>query len=189
MDPYLFLVWWNCGYPASDAACLKGWDALKRSVGVEPEKILAATPSALAAALTAGGIIPEIRAERLKEVADRAADLKKLSSAKARTILKSFPGIADPGADRILLFCGISPVAAVPSNAPQVLVRICDGQAGDNYSRNYKRAQSIITESVPDSFEARRRAYLLLKVHGEQVCRRATPKCSRCPVNHMCKFR
>jgi len=24
-DPYLFLLWWHCGYPASDASCAKGW--------------------------------------------------------------------------------------------------------------------------------------------------------------------
>ena len=27
-DPHLFLVWWHCGYPASDGACMKGWEAL-----------------------------------------------------------------------------------------------------------------------------------------------------------------
>jgi hypothetical protein len=26
VDPYEFLVWWYFGYPASDAACRKGWD-------------------------------------------------------------------------------------------------------------------------------------------------------------------
>ena len=41
-DPYHFLVWWHCGYPASDAACAKGWEALDREVGVEPRQLLAA---------------------------------------------------------------------------------------------------------------------------------------------------
>ncbi len=27
--PYDFIVWWNCGYPASDAACAKGWQKLQ----------------------------------------------------------------------------------------------------------------------------------------------------------------
>jgi hypothetical protein len=31
-DPYLFLVCWHCGYPASDAACAKGWESLNRKI-------------------------------------------------------------------------------------------------------------------------------------------------------------
>jgi endonuclease III len=53
-DPYLFLVWWHCGYPASDKACSKGWDELNRSVGVAPEKILRASPDKLGDALRPG---------------------------------------------------------------------------------------------------------------------------------------
>jgi endonuclease III len=196
-DPYLFLVWWNCGYPASDAACAKGWDALQHAVGVKPDEILAAETSALTRALKTGGIVPEVRAERLKEVADRVleefggdlgAALKTLPAAKARAVLKSFSGIADPGADRILLFGRITPIAAVPSASPQVLLRICDGQASDNYTRNYKRAQEFIETSIPKSFEALTRTYMLLKVHGEQICKRSNPLCSRCPLQISCAF-
>jgi len=35
-EPYEFLGWWHCGYPASDAACERGWEALMRAVGVTP---------------------------------------------------------------------------------------------------------------------------------------------------------
>jgi len=38
VDPYQFLIWWHCGYPASDATCTRGWSALKREVGVEPHE-------------------------------------------------------------------------------------------------------------------------------------------------------
>src|SRR5579872_4839150 len=70
-DPYLFLVWWHCGYPASDAACAKGWASLNQSVGIEPRKILAAGTAALAQALKPGGMVPELRALRLLEIAER----------------------------------------------------------------------------------------------------------------------
>jgi len=124
-DPYLFLVWWHCGYPASDVTCAKGWDSLTRLVGVEPDRLLAANPSKLALALKPGGMVPELRAMRLKEIAERvqrefggdlATAFQGLPITKVRAALKKFPNIADPGADRILLFGGISPVAAVPSN-------------------------------------------------------------------------
>jgi hypothetical protein len=37
-DPYLFLVWWHCGYPASDATCAKGWASLEGKIGVDPDQ-------------------------------------------------------------------------------------------------------------------------------------------------------
>ncbi len=136
-------------------------------------------------------MFPELRAIRLKEIADKvqrefggdlSAALKPLPISKARGALRKFHGIADPGADRILLFGGISPVAAVPSNCPHVLVRIRFGRELENYSRNYKAAQEIIAAEVPATFDARMRAYLLLKCHGQRLCSGSHPKCDACPA-------
>src|SRR5580658_3511528 len=55
-EPYEFLVWWHCGYPASDAACARGWDSLRRATGIEPRQLLAASPAKLASALKPGGM-------------------------------------------------------------------------------------------------------------------------------------
>jgi endonuclease-3 len=193
-DPYLFLVWWHCGYPASDATCARGWEALNREIGVEPQQLLAATPARLASALKPGGMVPELRAMRLKEIAARVqdefgGDLKAAlvgPMAQVRKILKKFPNIADPGADRILLFAGIAPVAAVPSNCPHVLVRIQRGQERENYGVTYKEAQQAIEAEVQEKFDARMRAYLLLKRHGQELCKRTKPKCTECPINASC---
>src|SRR2546423_10850766 len=104
-DPYLFLIWWLCGYPASDSACGRGWEALNREIGTGPEQILAARPADLAKALKPGGMVPELRAMRLKEIAARIKDLFG-GDLKAglvgplvdvRKVLKKFPNIADPG--------------------------------------------------------------------------------------------
>jgi endonuclease III len=195
-DPYEFLVWWHCGYPASDAACEKGWKNLVQQVGIEPQRLLAAKPSQLATALRPGGMVPELGAERIKEIARRVqdefgGDLRAallIPLARARKILKSFSGIADPGADRILLFAGISPLAAVPSNCVHVPIRIWQGTEGENYSASYRKAQRAIAAEVPEKFDARMRAYLLLKTHGQQTCKRTNPKCRECPVNAKCAF-
>ncbi len=195
-DPYLFLVWWHCGYPASDAACAKGWAALNREIGVEPRHLLAALPAKLATALRPGGMVPELRAMRLKEIAARvqdefAGDLRAAlvgPIAQARKLLKKFPNIADPGADRILLFAGIAPIAAVPSNCPHVLVRIQRGQERENYGVTYREAQQAIEADIPEKFDARTRAYLLLKRHGQELCKRTKPKCAECLVNSSCAF-
>lgn len=195
-EPYEFLVWWHCGYPASDAACAKGWKNLKQQVGIEPQQLLAAKPAELAAALKAGGMVPELRAQRLKEIAMRVqdefgGDLRGALAgplAKKRKLLKTFPGIADPGADRILLFAGIAPLAAVPSNCAHVLTRILQGPEGKNYSKDYREAQCAIATEAPETFDARTRAYLLLKVHGQETCKRTNPRCELCPVRSQCAY-
>ena len=196
MDPYLFLVWWHCGYPASDAACAKGWDSLNRTIGVEPQDLLAAPPKKLAAALKPGGMVPELRALRLKEVAARVndefgGDLRAALAgpvAQARKILKKFPGIADPGADRVLLFGRIAPIPAVPSNATQVLARIARGRDAGSYSADYAEGQHILATEIPQKFDTLARAYLLIKRHGQELCKRGKPKCDQCPASASCAY-
>ena len=196
VDPYEFLVWWDCGYPASDAACTKGWNSLVRDVGIDPGKLLSAKPAKLAAAIKAGGMVPELRAQYLKELAARVenefgGDLRAALTGpvlEVRKLLKGFHGIADPGADRILLFAGISPIAAVPSNCVGVLLRIIKEPGGENYSAIYREEQRVIASALPQTFDARARAYLLLKRHGQQLCKRTNPKCPECPLRPHCVY-
>jgi endonuclease III len=174
--------------------CAKGWQSLKREIGVDPDDLLAASPVNLGSALRPGGMVPEVRAMRLKEIAARvkgefAGDLRSGlvgPIVQARKLLKKFPTISDPSADRILLFGNIAPVAAIPSNCPHVLVRIQRGLERQSYTVTYYKAQQAIMEDVPEKFDARARAYLLLKRHGQELCKRVTPKCLECPVNASC---
>jgi endonuclease III len=195
VDPYEFIIWWHCGYPQSEARCTRGWEALKAQVGVQPSEILHAGEARLTAALKAGGMVPELRAFRLQQIAQRVlnefnGDLRQALSGpiqNARKILKRFSNIAEPGADRILLFARIAPVAAVPSNCPHVLVRILQGAERENYGVTYREAQEIIEAEVPRDLHARQRSYLLLKTHGQQICK-SKPKCDRCPLRSTCSY-
>jgi endonuclease III len=196
VDPYEFLVWWYCGYPASEAACSKGWNSLTRDVGIDPSQLLKTKPATLAAAIKPGGMFPELRAQRMHELAFRVenefgGDLRGAlvgPVTKARKLLKSFHGIGDPGADRILLFAGLSPIAAVPSNCTGVLLRILRNSEGRSYSATYREEQRIIATELPETFDSRARAYLLLKLHGQQLCKRTNPKCSECPLRPHCAY-
>ena len=195
-EPYAFLVWWHCGYPASDAACDRGWRSLQQTVGVEPQQLLGAAPSALAAALKPGGMVPELRAMRLQQIAARVQDALDgdLRAAlmgplpAARKLLKQFPNIADPGADRMLLFARIAPITAVPSNCPHVLVRIEHGMERESYSVTYREAQEMLDAELPKTYDARMRAFLLLKQHGQELCKRIRPKCEECPLRNHCAY-
>jgi endonuclease III len=194
-DPYLFLVWWHCGYPASEERCGRGWKSLNEEIGTSPERLLATPSSRLSRALEPGGMIPELRAGRLKQIAqqvqeqcngDLNAALRRIPLNKARALLKKFPGIADPGADRILLFGEIATIAAVPSSCPQVLVRIESGRTHESYDADYREAQQIIQKEVPETFAARTRAYLLIQRHGQRICKRSSPQCRMCPIAGAC---
>src|SRR5215471_15538871 len=68
-DPYEMIVFLNCGYPASDAKCAKGFEALKREVGVQPKKVQAVPKAKLAKVMRPSVILPAVCAERLKEIA------------------------------------------------------------------------------------------------------------------------
>jgi hypothetical protein len=115
------LIGQTCGYPASEDACAKGWAALSREVGITADAIVAAPKAKLLRAMRAGGIVLELRAERLVAIASR---VKEGADLRSRKVLKTFPTIGDPVADHILLFTRVEPIAAVPSNAVQVPFRL-----------------------------------------------------------------
>lgn len=205
-DPYEMVVFLNCGYPASDAKCAKGFEALKREIGLEPKRVLAVSKAKLAKVMRPSVIIPGLCAERLKEIArkvskafkgDLTAALKqRLREAKeagkglkaAKKALQEFPVIGEPSAEKILLVSGLAAVAAVPSAFVEVPIRIFGGAPGKNYAADYKVAREILDTGLPPTFEARQRAYLLLKKHGQEVCKRSKPKCEVCPLTAHCAY-
>lgn len=206
-DPYEMIVFVNCGYPATDASCTRGHEALKREVGTKPEEILAAPKAKLAKLMRLGGIVPELRAERLRTIAKLVDDefggdlkwsLEKLLQDEkkgaekgirlAKKALMEFPVIGEPGADKILLFAGLVAVAAVPSACVAVPQRILFGAEDKNYAAGYRASREAMTAQLPERFDLRQRAYLLLKRHGQEICKRTKPKCEICPVSRMCAY-
>ena len=206
-DPYEMIVFLNCGYPATDTLCSKGFEALKQEVGLSPREILALSEAKLAKLLRVGVILPEVRAARLHEIARKvkaefggdlkAALKKRLRLEKeqpgkgirgAKNALQEFPVIGEPSAEKILLFSKLAPVAAVPSAFVEVTARLWFGKTGKNYAADYRSARDILSAGLPETFEARQRAYLLLKKHGQQTCKRSRPKCEICPLTAQCAY-
>lgn len=196
LEPYAMVIYAQCGYPANDTTCAKGFEALQKRVGIRPDQILAASDRELTAILRLGGIVPELRATRLKETAarvqskysgDLAAALRGNVS-EAKKALKGFPTIGEPGAEKILLFTRTAPVAAVPSNCVHVPLRLGWGEAHKGYAADYRSAQEAIRGALPEDGDARLRAYLLLQRHGQELCKRSRPLCERCPVTSDCRY-
>jgi endonuclease III len=195
-DPYEMLVYANCGYPANDITCAKGFNALRDQVGLRPEQILAASETKLAAVMRLGGIVPELRATRLKEIANvvredyggnLTAVLKK-PLAEAKKALKQFPTIGDPGAEKILLFTKTAPIAAVPSAFVHVPHRLGFGKEAKSYSTGYRSAQDAIRAGLPAECSELMRAYLLFQRHGRELCKRSRPMCRSCPLSLECPY-
>lgn len=206
-DPYEMILYVNCGYPATDASCSRGFEAVKREVGLAPDAILAARKAKLAKLLLLGGIVPEVRASRLKEIARRVksefgGDLKRVlrkclrekksqtrtGIREAKKVLQKFPVIGEPSAEKIFLFARLAPVAAVPSACVGVPMRIWFGGEGKNYAADYRQARDMLNARLPEAFESRQRAYLLLKKHGQEICKRSKPKCEICPLTAQCAY-
>ena len=195
-DPYEMILYANSGYPATDASCTKGFEALRKAIGLRPEQILAAPEEKLLEAARGCGMFPEKRVERWREIAARVkhefgGDLRaalKLPLGEARKALKLFPTIGDPGADKILLFTRTAPVAAVPSNCVEVTVRLMLGAPKNNYTQNYRAAQEALRAGLPEDCNSLLRAYLLLKQHGQEICKRTRPLCEQCPVSSECAY-
>src|SRR5579859_2820514 len=153
------------------------------------------------------GDVSELRAERLKVIAriatenfggdlnwalertmkdEKTPEEKRLK--RAKRALKEFPIIGEPGADKIILFAGLAPGAAVPSAQTGVPQRIFFGTEDKNYGKGYRAAQEAMNAELPQDFAARRRAYSLLKKHGQEICKSTNLKCEICPISRMCLY-
>ena len=196
VDAYEMVLHRNCGYPQSDALCDKGFAALKKEIGLRPEEILAAPVAKLREVMRVGGIVPGLRAQRLREIAARVETefggslraVLKRPLAEAKKALRKFPTLGEAGAEKILLFTKTAPVAAVPSNCIHVPLRLGFGRESKNWAASYKSAQEAILAELPEACEAQLRAYLLFKQHGRTLCKSARPKCEECPVTDECGY-
>jgi len=194
--PLDILLYDNVVYLAGDAMRAAAFAALKQRVGLEPEKILAAPQPVLLEICGMGGIVPKNSAAKLREIAalvlekfhGRLDSVLTFPSRQARKALKEFPGVGDPGADKILLFTRAEPVFAMDSNALRVVCRLGFSPEAKNYSATYRAAQAALAAEIPHTCDALLRAYQLLRKHGMEICKRSKPLCEECPLQRDCEF-
>lgn len=193
-DPFALAIWESCAYLVSDERRAAVFDRLAREVGLSPRAIRSTPLDRLAAIIHDGGMRPRARAEKLHAAADitleiglaRLRRLVRESPGEARAIVRRFPGIGEPGADKILLFCKGARSLAPDSNALRVLIRLGYGRADSNYTREYRSVAAAVAAELPTSFAWLIAAHQLLRRHGQEVCRRSAPLCDRCPLTAVC---
>ncbi len=197
LDPFELLIWEYVAYLTDDADRASAFAALAKRVGKDPASVAAASPAVLEAVCRSGGAIGfRLRAARIHDVAVRVRDrfsgtlrdVVREPYPEARRILRTFPAIGPPGADKILLLSGAHPVLALDSNALRVLLRLGLGQEHKSYAASYASAQKAAMSELPRSIPALRKASLLLRRHGQELCRRTDPACPSCPLRQGCNF-
>jgi endonuclease III len=195
-DPLEMILWENVAYLVDDERRAAAFAALKKNIGTKPQQILKATDDELVAVTRIGGMVPEVRAQRLRQIAELAHwifkdDLKSVVRKplpEARKALKKFPSVGDPGAEKILMMTRSHPVLSLESNGLRVLLRIGFAEEKKSYSASYRAVQQALQEQLPASFDALIAAYQLLRQHGQELCKRSQPLCGQCPVRVECSY-
>src|SRR2546423_5234799 len=139
-DPFELILLESVAYLVSDERREEAFNLLRKLAGTKPHQIIASKEDLLRVAKLSR-FAPEQRAARLREIAliattEFGGDLRnalKLPHAKAKQALRKFPGIGEPGADKILLFTRTHPALALDSNGLRVLLRLGFGEGRKNY--------------------------------------------------------
>jgi endonuclease III len=194
--PFELILWENACYLLPDKRRAEVFEALCAEVGLQPEKILQAGQAVLLPLAQRGGMRPETRVFRWREIARIALDqfngdldaVLKLPYKEAKKALKQFPNIGDPAAEKILLYSGVTGELPLESNGLRVLTRFGFGREQKSYGATYRSVQEAIASELPGGSRTLAQAHLLLREHGQTLCRRNDPDCGACPVADSCAF-
>jgi endonuclease III len=194
--PFELVMWENACYLLPDERRAQVFEGLRKRVGMNPKAILGGDADALLELATLGGMRPQVRVFRWQEIAritmgqfDGDLDqVLKLPYAQAKKALKQFPNIGDPGAEKILMFCGAAPSLPLEWNGVRVLTRVGYGRAQKNYGAMYKSVQEAIKNQLPLKAETIAQAHLLLRQHGKEICKDKSPQCYECAIREMCAY-
>lgn len=189
-----WVLWENVAYLADDAKRAEAFAVLQRTVGTKPAEILKARiPDLLE--VTRHGIVPNLFAQKLRAAAEIARDkfggdvdaALSHDAEQAARQLRDFPGVGEPGAEKILVALGRARTLPLDSNGLRVLQRVGFGSALKSYASTYRSVKDAVPigkASMKWLFEA----HLLLQRHGRTICRLSAPKCSECALRPVCAF-
>src|SRR5436189_1898391 len=173
-DPFELILLESIAYLVSDERREEAFAMLRKYAGTRPHEILAASHDDILQATRLGGMHPEQRVARLKEIAlialnEFGGDLKqvlKLPLPKAKQALRKFPSIGEPSAEKILMFSRAYPILGLDSNGLRVLMRLGFGEEKKNYPATYRATQEAIKDQLKDDYDWLIGAHLLLRQHG-----------------------
>lgn len=191
-DPFAAAVLESVAYLVDDDRRRQVFERLLDAVGITPE---AAVPEdELARVIAGGGMLPAHRAAKVQKAAAVAAEIgldklrRQAAAGTGARLLRRFPGIGEPGADRLMLLAHGKRTLAPDSNALRVLVRLGFGAESEDYTAQYRSTAAAVEPQLPDDFGWLVRAHQLLRRHGQEVCKRSAPRCEVCPLTRLCAW-
>jgi endonuclease III len=195
-DPFELILLENVAYLVSDERREEAFKTLRQHAGTKPHEILSASDESMLKATKLGGMHPEQRVNRLREIAliamnEFGGDLTqavKLPLPKAKQALRKFSSIGEPSAEKILLFTRSYPVLGLDSNGLRVLVRLGFGEEKKNYTATYRAVQEAIRDQLKQNYDWLISAHILLRQHGKELCKTNAPSCEKCPVKKRCAY-
>jgi endonuclease-3 len=194
--PFELVMWENACYLLSDERRAAVFEGLRQKVGMDAQSIWKAEKEVLLPLAKMGGMRPETRVFRWREIAritlsqfDGNLDaILQWPYDKAKRALHQFPNVGQPGAEKILMLCGMSAGLPLESNGLRVLERVGYGRAQKNYGATYRSVQEALAGQIPRDPAALSQAHLLLRYHGKAVCRNNRPLCEECVLAPDCAF-
>ena len=194
--PLEMILWENVAYLVNDEKRRQTFESLKQQIGLSPDEIARASVKRLEKSIESGGIIRKQRVEKLSTIGklvmkEFGGDLNRVLDfdiPQAKKALQLFPGVGEPVAEKILLFCRRLPVLALDSNGLRAMLRLGFGTEKKYYQASYRSVQVAIRDQIRNDFDWLISAHHLLRLHGQEICKRAAPRCSLCPVYTLCKY-
>jgi endonuclease-3 len=194
-EPLQLILWENIGYLIDDEHRAALLSEFKERVGLTGSEIAHAPRSVLLDIAKRGGMNAETRVERWRTIAriareeagdDLRATLKALPLPKARLLIKKFPAIGEPGADKVLLFAGRDVRPALESNGLRALLRLGLSTEQHSYAASYHAAVATLRAEGEQTRNWYMSAYSALRAHGQALCKRSSPLCVACPLDATC---
>ncbi len=185
--PFAVLVGIILSQNTSDRNSIRAYLRLREKVGVTPEEILKAGFDRIVEAIRPAGLANQ-KARAIIEAARKVLEaggervLLEMPWRELRSFLLSIPGVGKKTADVFLSLVRRAPVFAVDTHAARIARRwgLVDEKAGyDEVSR------VLLLFFGPERSEE---AHRLLIALGRRYCKARSPRCSECPLRHLCPY-
>jgi endonuclease-3 len=189
-DPVDALIATILSANTNDVNSGRAFDQLKATFGNDWEAVRQAPLAAIKSAIRPAGMYnqkaPNIVATLTKLRQERGEYkldfLAAMPVADAQAYLTTFPGVGHKTASIVLLFCFNQGAFPVDTHIQRISQRV-----GISARRAGAGQIKTIWESLlpPQTFYP---LHLNLIRHGRELCRAQTPRCERCPLQHLCDF-
>jgi len=194
---FALVLWEKVAYLAPDERRAEAFELLRQRVGLTPDAILHAKRSVLREIAAVGGKVEiEKRAENMQNAA--AIVMEEFGGSldsvllrphgEAMRALQRIYGIGEPGAERILLLMRARKVLPLDSNGARTMVRLGYGADHKNYSTMYRSVRAAAVTELRDDYDWLIDAHLVLRRHGQEVCKTSAPRCEMCSVRRECAY-